>query len=507
VVNETSKPFSISSGAEGSPCPPAGTQPFAPSFEAGPESPNAGAFSPTIINIQRPNGQQQLKTLTIHEPEGAAALLASVTPCPIAVATQPEPNCPESSRIGSSTAWAGLGSDHVKLPGTVYLTGPYKNGPFGVLDVTDAEHVGTADFNLGKIPVMSTITVNETTAAATITSDPLPERVRGVPSQIYAVSILVNRPNFTFNPTNCATPLAFTATLTGYGPGGNDGSANAESPFHGANCASLPFKPTIEISMESAVSRSTGTGLVITVKSSAGQSNIGKTKLEFPSIIPSRLPTLQKSCPDTTFDANPANCSKESIVGSAIAKTPVLKEPLSGPVYLVSHGGRELPDAEIVLQGEGIKLVLDGTTDIEKNAAGKSVTISSFETVPDAPVETFEVQLPRSTKSAFTGYGDLCTEKPVVETKFTGQNGAYLQEETPVKVTGCKGVLPSKTKKLTELQKNLKTCAKLKSKGKRAKCVASAHKRANAVAACKKAKKGKKAACETTARKKNPLKT
>ena len=65
-----------------------------------------------------------------------------------------------------------------------------------------------------------------------------------------------------------------------------------------------------------------------------------------------------------------------------------------------------------MLQGEGIKLILDGKTDIEKIG----ITISSFETVPDAPVESFEVSLPRGTKSAFSGYGDLCTENPVMPT-------------------------------------------------------------------------------------------
>ncbi len=496
TANVTSKPFEITSGPHKSACPAPGTQPFAPGFEAGTENSKAGAFSPLILNLQRPDGNQALKTLSITAPAGSAAILASVEPCPTAVATAPEPNCPESSQIGVSTAYAGLGTDHVKIPGKVYLTGPYKGAPFGVLALSDAEHIGP--FNLGKIPVMSTITVNENTAVATFTSDPLPERVRGVPSQINSLRIEANRPNFTFNPTSCK-PLAFTGTLTGYGPNGSSGVENVETPYHTEGCASLPFKPTIEASIESAVSRSTGTGLKITVHSGAGQANIGKTKLEFPTTIPSRLTTLQKSCRDTVFDVNPANCSPESIVGTGTAHTPVLKAALTGPIYLVSHGNAAFPDAEFVLQGEGIKLVLDGKTDIEKG-----ITISSFEEVPDAPVESFEVSLPRSTKSAFSGYGDLCTENPVMPTKFTGQNGVVINSTTKVNVTGCGGVVPFH--KESELAKNLKTCKKL-AKKKQAKCIASAHKRASALAACNKVKKGKKrTACQVKARKKNPLK-
>ncbi len=488
--------FAINSGPGGSACSAPGTQPFAPSFEAGTASSDAGAFSPLILNLRRPDGNQALKTLSITAPAGSAAILASVEPCPTAVATAPEPNCPDSSQIGVSTAFAGLGSDHVKIPGKVYLTGPYKGAPFGVLALSDAEHIGP--FNLGKIPVMSTITVNENTAVATFTSDPLPERVKGVPSQINSLRIEANRPNFTFNPTSCK-PLAFTGTLTGYGPNGTTGVEHVETPYHTNNCAGLPFKPTIEVSIESEVSRSTGTGLKINVHSGAGQANIAGTKLEFPTVIPSRLTTLQKSCKDVVFEANPASCSPDSIVGTGTAHTPVLKSPLTGPIYLVSHGNAAFPDAEFVLQGEGIKLVLDGKTDIEKG-----ITISSFESVPDAPVESFEVSLPRSTKSAFSGYGNLCTENPVMPTVFTGQNGTVVKSVTPVKVTGCSGVLPHKSE--NELAKNLKICKKLKNKGKRAKCSASAHRRYHAVTACKKfKKKSKHSACVVKARRKNPL--
>jgi len=497
TVQATSKPLSITHGPGGSACPAPGTQPFAPSFEEGSESPQAGAFTPLIVSVTRPDGNQGLKTLTIHDPPGTAGLLASVTPCPTAVATAAEPACPESSVIGESTAYAGLGSDHAKIPGKLYLTGPYKGAPFGVLDLSDAEEVGP--FNLGKIPVMSTITVNETTGAATVTSDPLPERVKGVPAQLHSVRIAINRPHFTFNPTNC-NPLAVNATLTGYGPNGSEGSESVTYPFHAANCAALPFEPTLEASIESNVSRSTGTGLKITVRSSPGQANIAKSKIEFPTTIPSRLTTLQKSCRDTVFNVNPANCSPESIVGTGVAHTPVLKSPLTGPIYLVSHGNAAFPDAEFVLQGEGIKLVLDGKTDIEKG-----ITISSFESVPDAPVETFEVDLPRSTKSAFSGYGDLCTENPVMPTVFTGQNGKIVESVTKVNVTGCAAVLPAKTE--NELAKNLKICNKLANRSRRAKCVASAHRRFSAVNSCKKlSNKGKRSACEVKARKKNPLK-
>ncbi|HEX4437845.1 MAG TPA: hypothetical protein VH061_13725 [Solirubrobacteraceae bacterium] len=492
--------LTISSGAGGSPCSAPGTQPFAPGFQAGSQSTQAGAFSPFIVNLERPDGQQALRTLSVHLPLGAAAMLASVNPCPIAQARADA--CSAESEVGHSIAVAGLGGDPVTIGGAVYLTSsPGPGVPFGLMSVTDASHVGP--FNLGHILVLSGITVNETTAQATVTSEPLPQFVKGVPSQIKRLSVVVDRPEFTFNPTSCGN-LETTATLTGYGPGGSVGVSNVSSPYHASNCAALPFKPTIAVNVESDVSRLDGTGMKIVVKSGKGQANIHLTKLVFPNTVPSRLTTIQKACPVQTFEKNPATCPEGSVIGSAIARTPVLKSPLTGPAYLVSHANESFPDAVFVLQGEGIKLILDGKTNIKNG-----VTSSTFASIPDAPVESFEVTLPRGPHSAFSGFGNLC-EKPIeVPTTFGGQNGALIEGKTLVTVEKCAKTAVKGTKKESELAKLLKQCKKAKKHKVRVKCEATAHKRVKAINSCKaKNKKSKKklASCEAKARKTYALK-
>ena len=130
------------------------------------------------------------------------------------------------------------------------------------------------------------------------------------------------------------------------------------------------------------------------------------------------------------------------MIGSATAHTPILQVPLSGPAYLVSHGGAAFPDVEFVLQaderGGDIEIVLDGGTQIKKG-----ITYSNFETVPDAPISSFETVLPTGPHSILTANlpsadnYDLCGQALKMPTTLTGQNGAVIKQSTPIAVTGC----------------------------------------------------------------------
>jgi hypothetical protein len=78
-------------------------------------------------------------------------------------------------------------------------------------------------------------------------------------------------------------------------------------------------------------------------------------------------------------------------------------------------------------------LDLVGTTFIDK--AG--ITSSTFKTVPDAPVGTFELTLPQGPFSALAANGNLCKSKLAMPTEFVAQNGAEIHESTKIAVTGC----------------------------------------------------------------------
>jgi hypothetical protein len=466
--------FSIDSGAEGNGC--ANPLPLTPSFKAGSTNSGAGGFTSFDLTLSRPDHDQALTSLSMRLPPGLAALLSSVTLCPEPQASQG--TCGDDSLIGHATASAGLGTQpFTETGGRVYITGPYGGAPFG-LSVVIPTQAGPFDF--GNVVTRSALFIDPNTAAVTINSS-LPTMVdttstrTGVPVQLKQIHVTVDRPGFQFNPTSCTAK-----TIDGTVGGSQGGSVQVSSPFQVANCAGLPFGPKLSATVAGQASKANGVSLNVKVTSAGlGQANIAKVFLTLPKALPSRLSTIQKACPDGVFAANPASCNEGSLIGNATIHTPVLRSPLSGPAYLVSHGNAAFPNVEFVLQGEGITLILDGKTDIKKG-----ITYSRFESTPDAPFTTFETQLPAGPHSALTANVpakenyNLCKTKLVMPTEITGQNGAVIKQETKIGLTGCvKGAKVHKLTRAQKLKKALKACRKKHNKAKRVACERSARKK------------------------------
>ncbi len=129
------------------------------------------------------------------------------------------------------------------------------------------------------------------------------------------------------------------------------------------------------------------------------------------------------------------------MVGIARANTPILPVQLTGPAYFVSHGGEAFPNLIVVLQGYGVRVDLIGDTFINK--AG--ITSSTFNQVPDVPINSFELYLPQGHDSALAANGNLCKSTLRMPTSFIAQNGASIHQSTPIAVTGC--TTASKAKK------------------------------------------------------------
>jgi hypothetical protein len=406
---------------------------FAPGFEAGTTATQAGGFAPFTMTLTRSDQDQGLAGVTLRMPPGLLGVLKSVALCGEPQASQG--TCGQESLIGHTTVLAGAGPDPVSVGGQVFLTGPYKGAPFGLSIVVPAV---AGPFDLGTVVVRAAINVDPHTAALTVTSDPLPSILRGIPLDIKTVNVTVDRTGFTFNPTSCE-PLSVGGTVTST----QGAQAQVSSGFHAANCAALGFKPVFSASSLAKTSRQGGAALDVKLAYPSGaQANIHAVAVTLPRQLPARLSTIQQACPEAVFNANPASCDAGSAIGTGTASTPILSTPLTGPAYLVSHGGAAFPDIDVVLQGQGITLDLVGHVSITKSG----ITSSTFTEVPDAPVSSFDLSLPEGPHSGLAAVGSLCAEPLTMPTTITGQNGARLTQTTRIKVSGCTATKKKKHK-------------------------------------------------------------
>ena len=419
--------FGVSEGVGGGACP--NGEPFAPSAVAGMVNNQAGGFSPFSLTLSRQDSEQDVSGVSVRTPAGLLPILKGVERCPEPQATQG--TCGPSSLIGHTTVAVGAGPDPLYVQGgQVFLTGPYKGAPFGLSIVVAAV---AGPFNLGNVVVRAAIGIDPHTAQPTIVSDPLPTILDGVPVQIKTINVTIDREGFLFNPTNCQA-LSVTGTLTSV----HGATAPLSTRFQAANCGVLPFKPSFKVSTQATTSKKNGASLDVKVGSSRAQVNIAKVAVSLPKQLPARLTTIQQACTAAVFVVNPASCPAGSNIGTATASTPVLANPVSGPAYLVSHGGAAFPDVVIILQGEGVTLDLVGSIDIKH-----SVTSSTFASVPDAPISSFELTLPEGPHSGLAAVvpakakGSLCGQSLKMPTTITGQNGAVVKQTTKIAVTGC----------------------------------------------------------------------
>jgi hypothetical protein len=349
-------------------------------------------------------------------------ILKSVPLCPEPQAGQGI--CPQAAEIGTATVGAGAGPLPFYVSGPVYLTGPYDGAPFGLSIVVNAI---AGPFDLGSVVVRASIAVDPGDAHLTISSAPLPQILAGVPLRLRTVDLNIDRPGFVINPTDCG-PLAVTGTISST----QDAVENAASPFRVAGCMGLAFAPRVTATTSAKTSKADGAYLRVQIASGAGQANIAKVKVDLPAQLPSRLNTLQKACLASVFEANPASCPAASRVGAGTARTPVLANPLTGPAYLVSHGGAGLPDIVVVLHGEGITIDLLGNTHI-----AKGITSSTFNSVPDVPVTSFDLVLPEGPHSLLAANGNLCRKVLEMPASLAGHNGATIHLTTKIAVSGC----------------------------------------------------------------------
>ncbi|HXQ89322.1 MAG TPA: hypothetical protein VN733_06740, partial [Solirubrobacterales bacterium] len=451
---DVSNTYEVSEGPNGTPCPPdSARRPFHPVISAGTLNPNAGAYSPFVFRLSRGDDEQELSQVTATLPPGLTAKLAGIPACPdAALASIPTgagtgaaeaagPRCPAASQIGTLSAGLGAGPGPNYFPGKVYLAGPYKGAPLSLAIVSPGL---AGPFDLGNVVVRTAVYVNPITAQVKAVSDPFPTILQGVILRVRDVRLRIDRPETTLNPTSC-DPTQVGATITGVGGDvlstGDDSLFSASDPFQLGNCASLKFKPRLGLRLFGGATRGAHPKLRATLTMPAGGANIAGASVALPHSLFLDQGHINTICTRVQFAAE--QCPAGSIYGKAIAKTPLFSTPLQGLVYLRSSAN-PLPDMVAVLRGpqsQPIQIELAGRIDSVRGGLR-----NTFDVVPDAPVESFSLELKGGKKGLLVNSRNLCASVNRATAKFRAHNGDRITLRPALQISckkGGKGKSPS----------------------------------------------------------------
>lgn len=424
----SSDSFTIDKGSDGGPCRPLG---FAPSFRAGSADPAAGASSAFALTFGRSDADQDLSNITVQLPEGVTGKLAVAEQCPEALANAGA--CDESSRVGSVTVGSGGGSNPLYLNGRgVYLTGPYKGAPLGLVIVVPAV---AGPFDLGTVVVRAAIHVDRKNASLRVAADPMPWILEGVPLRVRTVNVRMDRAGFMVNPTNCRAK-----TISGTIASTAGATAAVSSRFAAANCRSLPLKPRMVVTIGERGRTRANSTVPFTAKltQTPGQSNLKQVAVRLPFSLASRLEVINRSigCTPEVFDAERCTVA----VGQATALSPLLRDPLRGNVYLVRNPARRLPDLMVRLRAQGwtsgIAIDLTGHVKIERDLTIRT----TFENIPDVPVSNFTLRLVPGRNGVIRTVPALCSAESRngrATLGFRGHNGKYVSAKQKLRISGC----------------------------------------------------------------------
>ena len=437
-----SSSFAVDKGANGGACASTVKDlPFSPGFSAGVMDPKAGGSSSFVLRFTRKDGEQELGSIDTVLPAGLLASIRAVPRCPEAQAAAG--TCDSTSQVGTTTVGAGAGSSPLfvpqpgKSPAAVYLAGPYKGAPFSLSIVVPAQ---AGPFDLGDVVVRAAIFVDPLDGHVTVKSDPLPTMRDGVPLRVRDVRVNIDRPGFMLNPTNC-TAMAIGADIHS-APGA---TSHVSESFQATNCSALALNPRLDLTLSGKGQTTDNRHPAVTANLTQrpGQSNLKNVQVTLPLSLALDPDNANGLCEFVDGSKVEPTCPRSSVVGTATARTPILDQALTGPVYFVKNirkdpkSGREirtLPKLVIPLVGEnGVRITLTGTSNVED---GHLVT--TFDNIPDAPVSSFALNITGGKHGILVVSGaDICAGTQVANQSVEAQNTKQQNVDVPIKTPSC----------------------------------------------------------------------
>ena len=194
------------------------------------------------------------------------------------------------------------------------------------------------------------------------------------------------------------------------------------------NCERLAFKPRMAITRLGKKSRrAQNPALRFDLRTRPGDANLKSISVTMSHSFEIDQRHLGNICSEKAL--LDSQCRGRTPIGKASATTPLLDQPLSGPVYAVSGSGG-LPRLAFILNGQ-VNLV--PRADTKTTRRGQLQT--TVPVVPDAPIGHFRLDVFGGKTGYLFNTRDVCAHTPVTRIAYTAQNGKARTES--VKVTSA----------------------------------------------------------------------
>jgi Cu/Ag efflux protein CusF len=402
------------------------THGFAPTNSVTLSTSNAGAHPDAQFVIDRPDGDQDLKSVSVSLPPGFLGSAAAVPQC--AVAAAQAAGCSAASKVGSIEAKVGTGTNVLTLPGDVYLTAG-QGGDIAGMAMRIPAIAGP--YNLGDVVALGRINLRPSDHGLDVTFDDIPRIFKGVPTQLQRLKLNLagtassGKP-FLYNASNCAAAQINT-TFGSY----DGGSATSGSPYQPTACGSRPFNPKLEI---------VGTGGNTTIAPAwlmkmtmpDGNATLRRANVLLPTVMTVNILGLNGLCEVAQADA--WACPEHSRIGTAAITTPLLPGPVNGSVY-VARGTSTLPDLMIMI-GAPFNIQIRGANRFINNIQIQS----TFDNLPDLIWSEMSMNITGGAKGLIgLRAGGACGD---AKTTFGGHGGEGIDKMGPVTgISACSNAL------------------------------------------------------------------
>jgi len=411
--------YAYSSGPGGGECSPAAARALgAPRLRAGLREATANGSSPFVLDLRG----DEIGGLEVGLPPGLSLNARRLPRCGEdeierarsreapggGMAERNDPSCPSGARVGSLLAAIGPASSQLWLRGDAYLAGPYQGAPLSLVTITPALAGGEAGdplFDLGAVVGRVALAVDRRSGAIGARAAAPPRALDGIPLQLSAMRLVLDRPGFVRAPSSCAGKQVSAAVEDGSGA-----FTALRSGFRVSGCGGLAFAPRLGLAVTAGTGEGQHPAVRAVLRAKAAEAGIAELRV-----------TLGAGERLDRRRLRPG-----SVVGHVAARSALLDRPLEGPAYLRSAPGGP-PELVLALAGAGRpEIEVTGRVRL----AGGRVRVD-FRQLPDLQLTKLVLALNGGRRGFLTNAGGPCGAAGKASVRLVSQAGAVRSWRAP----------------------------------------------------------------------------